>query len=62
MREKDEYDSENSVRQPPIGEKDDYDAMRRVMRAAVPIPALASASVLQSAAVGASVVGVVGPL
>jgi len=44
MREKDEYDSENSVRQPPIGEKDDYDAMRRVMRAAVPIPAVASAS------------------
>jgi len=32
------------------------------MRAAVPIPALASASVLQSAAVGGSVEGVVGPL
>ena len=33
-----------------------------VMRATVPIPALASASVLHSAAVGGSVVGVVGPL
>ena len=32
------------------------------MRAVVPIPAVASASVLQSAAVGGSVVGVVGPL
>ena len=31
------------------------------IRASVPIPALASASVLQSAAVGGSVVGVVGP-
>jgi len=37
-------------------------ALTRVMRAAVPIPALVSASVLQSAAVGGSVVGVVGPL
>ena len=34
----------------------------RVMRATVPIPALASASVLHCAAVGGSVVGVVGPL
>jgi len=34
----------------------------RVMHATVPIPALASASVLHSAAVGGSVVGVVGPL
>jgi len=32
------------------------------MRAAVPVPALASASVLQSAPVGGSVVGVVGTL
>ena len=37
-------------------------ALARVMRVAVPIPALASVSVLQSAAVGGSVVGVVGPL
>jgi len=37
-------------------------ALTRVMRATVPIPALASASALQSAAVGGSVVGVVGPL
>jgi len=37
-------------------------ALTRVMRATVPIPALASASVLQSAAVDGSVVGVVGPL
>ena len=37
-------------------------ALTRVMRAAVPIPAVASASVLHSAAVGGSVVGVVGPL
>jgi len=37
-------------------------ALTRVMRVTVPIPALASASVLQSAAVGGSVVGVVGPL
>jgi len=38
-------------------------ARTRVMRATVPIPALASASsVLQSAPVGGSVVGVVGPL
>jgi len=33
-----------------------------LMRAAVPIPAVASASVVHSAAVGGSVVGVVGPL
>jgi len=38
------------------------DGLTRVMRAPVPIPTLASASVLQSAAVGGSVVGVVGPL
>jgi len=37
-------------------------ALRRVMRAGVTIPAVASASVLQSAAVGGSVVGVVGSL
>ena len=37
-------------------------ALTRVMRATVPIPALASASVLHSAAVRGSVVGVVGPL
>jgi len=37
-------------------------ALTRVMRSAVPIPAVASASVLQSAAVGGSVVGVVRPL
>ena len=37
-------------------------ALTRVMRATVPIPALASASVLQSVTVGGSVVGVVGPL
>ena len=37
-------------------------ALTRVMRAAVPIPAVASASVLQSADVGGSVVGVLGPL
>jgi len=37
-------------------------ALTRVMRAAVPIPAVASASVLHSAAVGGSVVGVVGAL
>ena len=37
-------------------------ALTRVMRVTVPIPALASASVLHSAAVGGSVVGVVGPL
>jgi len=36
-------------------------ALKRVMRAAVPIPAVA-ASVLHSAAVGGSVVGDVGPL
>jgi len=34
-------------------------ALTRVMRGTVPIPALASASVLHSAAVGGSVVGVV---
>jgi hypothetical protein len=34
----------------------------RVMHVAVPIPAVASASVLHSAAVGGSVVGVVRPL
>jgi len=37
-------------------------ALTRVMRAAVPIPAVASASVLHSAAVDGSVVGVVRPL
>ena len=37
-------------------------ALTRVMRAAVPIPAVASASVLHSAAVGRSVIGVVRPL
>jgi len=37
-------------------------ALTRVMRASVPIPDLASASVLHSAAVGGSVVGVVRPL
>jgi len=37
-------------------------ALTRVMRAAVPIPAVASASVLHSAAFGGSVVGVVGPV
>jgi len=37
-------------------------ALTRVMRAAVPFPAVAAASVLHSAAVGGSVVGVVGPL
>ena len=37
-------------------------ALTRVMRTAVPIPAVASASVLHSAAVGGSVVGVVRPL
>jgi len=37
-------------------------ALVRVMSVAVPIPALASVSVLHSAAVGGSVVGVVGPL
>ena len=38
------------------------DALTRVIRATVPIPTLASASVLQSVVVGGSVVGVVGPL
>jgi len=37
-------------------------ALTRVMHATVPIPALASASVLHFAAVGGSVVGVVRPL
>jgi len=37
-------------------------ALTRVMRAAVPIPVVASASVLHSADVGGSVVGVVRPL
>jgi len=37
-------------------------ALSRVMRAAVPIPAVADASVSYSAAVGGSVVGVVGLL
>jgi len=36
--------------------------LTRVMRGAVSIPAVATASVLHSAAVGGSVVGVVGPL
>ena len=36
-------------------------ALTRVMRATVPIPAVAAASVLHSAAVGGSVVGDVGP-
>jgi len=38
------------------------DAPTRVMRATVPIPAVASASVLHSTAVGGSVLGVVRPL
>jgi len=37
-------------------------ALTRVMRAAVPIPAVAATSVLHSAGVGGSVVGDVGPL
>jgi len=37
-------------------------ALTRVMRTAVPIPGVASASVLHSAVVGGSVVGVVRPL
>jgi len=37
-------------------------ALTCVMRAAVPIPAVAAASVLHSAAVGGSVAGDVGPL
>jgi len=37
-------------------------ALTRVMRAVVPIPAVAAASVLHSAAVGGSVVCDVGPL
>ena len=37
-------------------------ALTRVMRAAVPIPAVTSASLLHPAAVVGSVVGVVGPL
>ena len=36
--------------------------LTRVMRATVPIPAVASASVFHSAAVVGSVIGVVGPL
>ena len=36
--------------------------LMRVMRATVPIPTVDAASVLHSAAVGGSVVGVVGPL
>jgi len=36
--------------------------LTRVMRAPVPIPAVASASVLHSAAVVGPVIGVVGPL
>ena len=38
------------------------DALTRVMRATVPIPAVASASVVHSTAVGGSVVGIVRPL
>jgi len=37
-------------------------ALTRVMRAAVPIPAVASAFVLHAAAVDGSVMGVMGPL
>ena len=37
-------------------------ALSRAMRAAVPIPVVAAASVLHSAAVGGFVVGDVGPL
>jgi len=37
-------------------------ALARVMSVAVPIPALASVSVLHSSAVGGSVLGVVEPL
>ena len=37
-------------------------ALTRLMHAAVPIPVVAAASVLHSAAVGGSVVGDVGPL
>jgi len=37
-------------------------ALTRVMRATLPIPAVASASVLHSTPVGGSVVGVVRPL
>ena len=37
-------------------------ALSRVVRAAVPIPAVAAASVLHSAAVGGFVIGVVEPL
>ena len=37
-------------------------ALTRVMRAAVPIPVVAAGSVLHSAVVGGSVIGVVGPL
>ena len=38
------------------------DALTRVMRATVPIRGVPAASVLHSAAVGGSIVGVVGPL
>jgi len=38
------------------------DALARVMRVVVPIPAVVSASVFHSAAVGGSVVAVVRPL
>jgi len=37
-------------------------ALSRVVRAAVPIPAVAAASVLRSTAVGGFVIGVVEPL
>ena len=37
-------------------------ALTRVLRSTVPIPAVTDVSVLHSAAVGGSVVGVVGPL
>ena len=36
--------------------------LTRVVRTVVPIPAVAASSVLHSAAVGGSVIGVVGPL
>jgi len=39
-----------------------WSSLTRVMRSAVSIPAVASVYVLHSAAVGGSVVGVVGPL
>ena len=37
-------------------------ALTRVMRVTVPIPAVVAVSVLHSAVVGGSVIGVVGPL